>query len=314
MENTNTSVANSFASSRPRVLIVDDAVDVLRFLGEELKDQYEVILATTAEQALRRIHSEQVPDLILLDVVLPDINGYEVCAQLKTDATTRNIPVIFISVRNEEEDEAQGFSCGGVDYITKPFSMPIVKARIKTHLELKRRGDILESLSSIDGLTAVPNRRRFDEVLDIEWRRGQRNNSPLSIIFMVIDHFKLYNDSYGHLLGDDCLKLVASTLASELRRPGDFLARYGGEEFVIVLPQTDLAGVEFMAESMRRVVMELAAPHEQSPTAHCVTISLGTSTMLPTLGGSPSLLVEAADKMLYLAKKEGRNQVRSISL
>jgi diguanylate cyclase (GGDEF)-like protein len=314
MKSENITFSSSFGGRRPRVLIVDDAAETLRFLGEELKDECEVILATTAEKALSRVQSSQVPDLILLDIMLPDIDGYQVCSHLKADATTRNIPVIFISARNEEDDEAQGFSCGGVDYITKPFRMPIVKARIKTHLELKRRGDILESLSSIDGLTSVPNRRRYDEVLAMEWRRGQRNNTQLSMIFLDIDHFKLYNDTYGHLLGDDCLKLVAHTLASELRRPGDFLARFGGEEFVVVLPDTDLPGVEFLAEAMRKAVMELAVPNEQSPTAPCVTVSLGTATMLPASGSSPSVLVEAADKMLYLAKKEGRNQVRSISL
>lgn len=314
MKSENFNVSSAFGGRRPRVLIVDDAAETLRFLGEELKEECEVILATTAEKAMSRIISSQAPDLILLDVMLPDIDGYQVCSQLKSDAATRNIPVIFISARNEEEDEAQGFSCGGVDYITKPFRMPIVKARIKTHLELKRRGDILESLSSIDGLTAVPNRRRYDEALAQEWRRGQRNNTPLSIIFMDIDHFKLYNDTYGHLLGDDCLKLVARTLAGELRRPGDFLARYGGEEFVVVLPETDLPGVEFLAEAMRKAIMGLSVPHEQSPTAPYVTVSFGTATMMPALGSSPSVLIEAADKMLYLAKKEGRNQVRSISL
>jgi len=314
MSNESLGISTPSAACRPRILIVDDAPETLRVLGEELKGECEVLLATSAEQALQRLLSPQQPDLVLLDVVMPSMDGYQLCAQLKADAATRNIPVVFISARNEEADEAKGFSCGGVDYITKPFRMPIVKARIKTHLELKRRGDILESLSAIDGLTAVANRRRFDELLAVEWRRGQRNNLPLSLIFLDIDHFKLYNDAYGHLLGDDCLKLVARTLCGQLHRPGDFLARYGGEEFVVVLPQTDLAGVEFMAECMRAAIVALGVPHEQSPTSDVVTISLGAATTRPPLHSGPATLVEAADKMLYLAKKEGRNQVRSISM
>ena len=299
---------------RPRILIIDDAVETLRFLGEELKEEYEIVLATNAELGLRRVLSIVPPDLILLDVVLPDMDGYEVCRRLKADLSTSHIPVVFISARSEEDDETLGFACGGVDYIAKPFRMPIVKARIKTHLELKRRGDILQSLSSIDGLTEVANRRHYDEVLEIEWRRSVRNCAPISLIFLDIDHFKLYNDTYGHLLGDDCLKLVARTLANALNRPGDFLARYGGEEFVVVLPRTDHVGAEHLAEELRKAIFSLEIPHETAPTAHCITISLGTATMIPSAKHESCVLVEAVDKMLYIAKKEGRNQVRSISL
>lgn len=291
------------------ILIVDDIPANIKVLGESLKADYRIRLATDGERALRMATSATPPDIILLDIVMPKMDGYEVCQRLKEDPTSKNIPVIFITAMAEEEDETKGLACGAVDYITKPFSLPIVRARVKTHLELKRHRDTLEALSTRDGLTGIPNRRRFDEVLRIEWLRGQREGVPLSLIMIDIDHFKLYNDNYGHIEGDDCLRKVASGLATAMSRPADFIARYGGEEFAVILPMTDHDGAVTVAETLLEKIRELNLPHRNSLVAERVTISLGIATMLPIREASPTILVDRADKALYTSKVAGRNRV-----
>lgn len=296
--------------NRNSILIVDDIPANIKVLGEALRFEYQVRLATEGERALKIAGSSNPPDLILLDIVMPKMDGYEVCRRLKEDSSTRNIPVIFITAMAEEEDETRGLALGAVDYITKPFSLPIVKARVKTHLELKRHRDLLEALSTLDGLTGIPNRRRFDEVLKIEWLRAQREGTPLSLIMLDIDHFKLYNDNYGHIEGDDCLKKVAGCLAGGMSRPADFVARYGGEEFAVVLPMTDMQGAVKVASTLLRRMAEMRIPHAHSPVADRVTISLGVATMLPDRHGAPVRLIEAADKCLYTAKQAGRDRIK----
>ena len=196
------------------------------------------LFATNGKEALRIAGSDRPPDLILLDVMMPQLDGYEICRRLKSEESTQNIPVIFVTVRDAVEDEARGLELGAIDYVTKPFNMPIVRARVRNHIELKRRGDDLEALSCLDGLTSIPNRRRFDEVLALEWRRSLRAETWLSLMMMDIDQFKAYNDHYGHPAGDSCIKQVARAIAGCLTRAGDFVARYGGEEFCAVLPES----------------------------------------------------------------------------
>jgi PleD family two-component response regulator len=215
------------------VLIVDDMVSNIEILSGVLGSEYDVLFATSGKDALDIAH-DQTPDLILLDVVMPDMDGYEVCAKLKADEKTRDIPVIFVTAMDQEEDESKGLNAGVIDYITKPVRSSIVKARVRNHLELKRYRDLLKELSTVDGLTGIPNRRRFDEVLESEWRRARRNQTPLSLLLMDIDFFKAYNDHYGHVAGDDCLRQLAKGLAEIVRRPADLVARYGGEEFVLL--------------------------------------------------------------------------------
>ncbi len=299
------------ARNKSTILIVDDVPANIKVLGETLKADYKIRLATDGEKALKMARSSSPPDLILLDIVMPKMDGYEVCKLLKKDTTTKNIPVIFITAMAEEEDETKGLAYGAVDYITKPFSLPIVKARIKTHLELKRHRDLLETLSTLDGLTAIPNRRRFDEILKIEWLRGLREASPLSLIMLDIDHFKLYNDNYGHIEGDDCLKKVARCLSTSMSRPGDFVARYGGEEFAVILPATDAEGAITVAATLLQRVTGLGIPHAHSPVAECISISIGVATMLPERDLSPTILIEKADRCLYSAKESGRNCYRT---
>jgi diguanylate cyclase (GGDEF)-like protein len=302
------------SNNKQTILIVDDAPANIKVLGEALKTEYQILVATNAEKALQIATSATPPDLILMDIIMPGMDGYEACKRLKQEEQTRNIPVVFITAKDQEEDETYGLELGAVDYITKPFSLPIVKARVKTHLELKRHRDILEKLSTCDGLTGIPNRRRFEEMFGMEWKRSIRQGRSLSLIMIDIDYFKLFNDHYGHLLGDDCLKLVAETLLDTIRRSGDFVARYGGEEFVCVLPETDKEGAKTVAELFRKAVDTLKIIHEKSQVSDHVTISLGVATLIPKADKAMKFLIEAADKSLYQAKAEGRNRIISVDL
>lgn len=293
---------------RQTVLIVDDTIANLEVLGEVLGDDYEVLVATSGRDALK-IAEEQLPDIILLDVMMPEMNGYETCALLKDNHQTSLIPVIFVTALDTDTDEARGLEAGAIDYITKPFSPPIVQVRIRNHLELKRQRDFLENLAFLDGLTGISNRLQFDRRIKEEWRRSSRNGELLSLVLIDIDFFKKYNDHYGHLAGDNCLRQVAEALASSLKRPGDMVARYGGEEFACILPQTDAEGTFRIAETLRKAVADLNIPHAASTVADHVTLSLGLATCTPSPASTPETLVTTADRMLYLAKKEGRNRV-----
>lgn len=290
------------------ILVVDDAPENLRVLSAVLKDQYRIKVATNGERALALAASDDPPDLILLDVVMPGMDGYEVCKRLKSDPKTAAIPVLFVSSRDEEEDEARGLDAGGIDYIVKPVRPSIVQARVKNHIELKRSRDLLERLTTVDHLTGISNRRRYDEYLELECRRATRDGEPLSLIAIDIDHFKAYNDHYGHPEGDACLIAVAQALAATVTRPTDVVARCGGEEFACILPGTDASGAAGLAEQMRQAVASLELPHQGSAPHGCVTISLGVATWVPEPGQSPQLLADAADRALYQAKADGRNR------
>lgn len=298
----------------PMILIVDDVPTNLKVLGNLLSQiGCEIAAAVNGRQALET-SAKISPDLILLDVQMPDMTGFEVCNRLKHSPKTKDIPVIFITAKTETDDIVKGFELGAVDYVTKPFIGIELLARVKTHLELKRHRDTLEELSMLDGLTGIPNRRRFDSLLEMQWKQGVREGRPLSLIMVDVDNFKAYNDRYGHQAGDDCLKRVAKILATFLRRPMDFVARYGGEEFVCLLPFTAYEGAVLISEKMRAGVEANQIPHAGSDTGPVVTISLGAATMIPAKDSSPETLVEAADKKLYEAKKNGKNQARSIIL
>ncbi len=290
------------------VLIVDDMVSNIEILSGVLGTEYEVLFATSGKDALDVVY-DQAPDLILLDVIMPDMDGYEVCAKLKADERTRDIPVIFVTAMDQEEDESKGLNAGVIDYITKPFRSSIVKARVRNHLELKRYRDLLKELSTVDGLTGIPNRRRFDEVLESEWRRARRNQTPLSLLLMDIDFFKAYNDHYGHLAGDDCLRQLARGLAEIVRRPADLVARYGGEEFVLLLPDTDADGAIWVANRVQDKIKHLNIPHSHSAVADYVTFSIGVATLVPADDQTLFDLIQCADKLLYTAKQNGRNCV-----
>ena len=296
-------------NSRPSVLIVDDVPANIKMLREVLKDDYDIRFAMSGKAALDLLKNNDLPDLILLDVMMPEMDGYAACQRLKADPATQSIPVIFITSRDEEADEIKGFEMGAVDYITKPFSIPVVRARVQTHVELKRQREILENLSSVDGLTGISNRRHFDEFMDRHWRIAMRICEQVSLIMIDIDFFKQYNDTYGHLDGDECLKQVATVLARCVTRSTDLLARFGGEEFACVMSFTDLDGALAVAETMRSSIEALNIPHENSPIAGCITASLGVAAVEPIANTDPSLLIQKADRALYAAKTAGRNRI-----
>jgi diguanylate cyclase (GGDEF)-like protein len=298
---------------KPKVLLVDDTKTNILILTNALAADCEIIAATSGKEALE-LAAAETPDLILLDILMPEMDGYAVCRELKSNPLTKPIPVIFITAMGEEENEAKGLEIGAIDYITKPFNPLIVKVRVKNHLDLKKYRDYLEHLSMIDGLTGIHNRRHFNEYFDREWRRAVRYKTPISVAIMDIDFFKLFNDHYGHMAGDDCLRRIAQALKSSIRRPGDQVFRYGGEEFICVLPNTDTDGAMTVSENIRKSVAELKISHDRSRVSPYITLSIGVSTIIPLNDTSHGMLIEQADKLLYKAKQAGRNQIRVMNM
>jgi diguanylate cyclase (GGDEF)-like protein len=295
---------------KPVILIVDDMASNIEILDGVLSPEFEILFATGGKEAIE-IAGDQLPDIILLDIVMPGIDGYEVCNRLKSEEKTRDIPIVFVTAMNQEEDESKGLNAGVVDYITKPIRSSIVRARVHNHLELKRYRDFLKAQSSVDGLTGIFNRRRFDETLNEEWRRARRNQKAISLLMMDIDFFKAYNDHYGHLAGDDCLRKMAKELPGIVHRPADLVARYGGEEFVILLPETDSDGTLHIANRVQEKLKVMNIPHAYSSVADHVTLSIGAITLIPTDELTPFDLIQRADELLYEAKQNGRNMVVS---
>ncbi|OEZ97210.1 diguanylate cyclase domain-containing protein [Duganella sp. HH101] len=291
-----------------RILVVDDAMENIQILHHALRDEHEVLFALDGEKALD-LALEQQPDLILLDAVMPGMDGYAVCAALQASPRLQDIPVIFVTALSQPEDETRALEAGAVDFISKPFNVAVVRARVRSQLTIKRQADAMRELSMTDGLTGVANRRSFNDTLDAEWRRCARAGLPLSVIMIDIDHFKLYNDHYGHQAGDLCLQQVSAAMARCASRPQDMLARYGGEEFILLLPQEAADGAEVVARRILDEVGRLAVPHAASTTAPHVTVSLGVCTVLPPFDATDAnALIRLADKQLYLAKQGGRNR------
>ena len=287
---------------KPKLLVVDDQPINIQVMYQAFGSDYQVFMALT-------ICKNNPPDLILLDVVMPGMDGFEVCIQLKADEATRHIPVMFVTAHTDAAQETHGLSVGAVDFIAKPVNPDVVRARVKTQLTLKFQSDLLRQLVFLDGLSGVFNRRYFDQQLATEWARSARNNSPLSLILVDVDFFKLYNDRYGHQAGDDALRTIAITLKSCLRRPADLVARYGGEEFACILPETSYDDALAMAQELERRIRRLGMPHESSSVDNVVTISVGIATRDPDALGDAQGLIGLADSMLYRAKNTGRGRV-----
>lgn len=290
------------------LLVVDDEKHNRLLLTELFQGQHRIIQAKNGVQALERAIERQ-PDLILLDVLMPEMDGLAVIRELKRHDATRHIPVIFITALNSPTDEEKGLELGAVDYISKPFHASIVRVRVRNHLKLVQQRRLLEQLAALDGLTGIPNRRRFDDALQREWSRCQRAGKPLSLIVADVDHFKKYNDTLGHAAGDEVLQEVASILRQCARRPGDLAARYGGEEFVLLLPETNTADAQILAEDLRSKIQTRALPHPASPIADSITLSIGGASVLPTVGPPDPQFFTSADAALYTAKNSGRNRV-----
>ncbi len=294
--------------ARPKLLVVDDQAANIQALYQVFHADHQIFMATNGLEALD-VCREQQPDLVLLDVVMPGMDGYEVCIQLKADAATRDIPVIFVTARDDELAETRGLASGAVDFIAKPINPAVVRARVKTHLTLKAQSDLLRELAFSDGLTGVANRRHFDTRFASEWRRSLRSRTPLTLMLVDVDFFKRYNDVYGHQAGDDCLRIVAGCIAASLRRPGDLLARYGGEEFACLLPETGTAGAGMLAQALEAAVRGLALPHPGSGATGVVTVSVGVAVKGPEAAGKAEHLLALADTKLYEAKAGGRARI-----
>lgn len=298
------------SQTKQTILIVDDEPLNIKVLSQALSPWYRVKAATNGRDAINISSSEDPPDLILLDISMPDMDGYQVCQELKSSHETKDIPIIFLTGKNSTEDEAKGLELGAADYIAKPFSLPIVMARIRNQILLKIKTDMLEKLVSVDSLTEVANRRRFDELLTEELGRSIRSNGFLSVIMIDVDFFKNLNDNYGHAAGDVCLKQVAQSLKNTVRRSADSIARYGGEEFVAILPDITHDDALAVAEKLRENVARLEIRNPtQANKNNVVTVSLGVATVQPLKGFNEDAILKLADKALYEAKQSGRNRV-----
>ncbi len=306
-----------------KTLVIEDSRSSLKLLCDHVRKMgITPIPAETGTSGIDLFLKER-PDLILLDIIMPDIDGYDVARQIRQLEPPGDwTPIIFLSSLNKDKDIEMGIAAGGDDFLLKPISEIVLASKIRAMqriiqmrqslLVLTRKLDSanqeLKRLTSLDGLTGIPNRRHFDEVLLREWRRAMRQGEELSILMCDIDFFKQYNDTYGHQSGDECLCRIAQTLTSSMDRGGDLLARYGGEEFVAVLPGTSLSGVSFVAAQMRQSVSQLAIPHPGSPYGH-VTASFGVASAVAMPETDPQAIVGAADRALYKAKHGGRNRV-----
>jgi diguanylate cyclase (GGDEF)-like protein len=290
-----------------KILIVDDSFLQATQLEAILNDEYEVAIAQTAEDGLNRAINEDF-SLILLDVVMPVMDGFTLLKKIQEERATQSVPVILITSLSGVSDEQRGLILGAVDYITKPFDSLIVKARVNTHIKLYRYRRQVEQLSMTDQLTGIANRRKYEQYSATKWGEAIRLRVPLSICMFDIDHFKRYNDTFGHPAGDKVISAIAQTAASHLQRSTDFLARYGGEEFVALSLGASSDKIFQHLKKIRQAVEDLHIPHDPA-TAQWVTVSIGGVTVTPQMKDSYDFYLKVADTMLYDAKKNGRNQV-----
>lgn len=289
------------------ILIVDDDKTNRKMLKELLQEQAKIIFAKNGEQA-KDLARKHIPDLILLDVVMPDLSGFDVIELLKSDPETINISVIFITGLANDDDEERGFNLGGCDYIYKPFKSNIVIARVMMHLELIRQRKMLDEIAHVDALTGVNNRRKMDVVLEEEVETNIQDNSTLLVAILDIDYFKQYNDSYGHGAGDLALRQVGQALRDTFLRPRDFVARYGGEEFVVILPGCDKAGAELMLSNITQAIKSKLIKHEYSSVSKQLTVSIGAVVVKSSKSAEVDIIMKQADGLLYQAKNTGRNK------
>jgi diguanylate cyclase (GGDEF)-like protein len=285
------------------VLVVSDSYIDLDIISSILSPYYEVKATSSIGQAMSLLKTVKI-DLIILDCSASKGNYNDFLSDIKNNEETMKIPVILVGNASKPEEEERSFSLGAVDYISKPFKASIIKIRVNNQRLLVKQIKAIEELGMLDSLTGIFNRRGFDNRMHLEWFRAIREKSSISLAVADIDHFKAYNDRYGHIQGDALLHALARRLSSMLRRPADFVARWGGEEFVIVLPDTEIKPVLLHLEEIREAVEKMVVP--DSPPA---TISIGVASIFPTIDSSLEEFFSQADKALYKAKNSGRNKV-----
>jgi len=295
------------SSKRNSILIVSDDTLIVQTLANILSNQYAVYFSKNGSDALKAA-KEHGPDIILLDIVMHGMGGFDVIVALKSVGETADIPVVFVTEVGSVEDEEKGFSLGVADYIQKPFTPPMVKLRVKNQIKLINQTRLIQHLSTTDALTSTANKRQFDAWLNQEWRRAIRYKTPLSFLMLDIDHFKVYNENFGYPQGDIALKSIANIIKNELKRPGDLVARWGGEEFVILLPETNIQGACKVAEDIRASI-EKNVIMFQGKTPTRVMVSIGISSIIPEQHSFIESFVSEAEKALHRSKESGRNRV-----
>ncbi|MDY6804313.1 MAG: PleD family two-component system response regulator [Cyanobacteriota bacterium] len=330
-------IKTDFWSKPPLILVVDDERTLRLVLRRVMQQEgYEVVESMDGEEALK-VCQQKDPDMILLDAMMPGMDGFTCCAELQRRLGEDCPPVLMITALDDGPSVDLAFKVGATDYITKPIHWPVLRQRVRRLLQtqwamsqlrqqvererllteqqrkltedLEKANEELHRLASVDGLTGIANRRYFDGYLEREWKRAARHRFPLSMIMCDVDFFKLYNDTYGHQAGDDCLKLVADVIGRNLKRPTDLLARYGGEEFALVLPETLPEGAVYVAEHICQELRERAIPHQGSRISDRVTLSCGVATIVPKNESNLRELIKTADMALYQAKQQGRDRV-----
>ncbi len=298
-----------------KILLVEDSATLRYAMRNYIIDAgHEPLLARSGEEALQLLENTPV-DMIIMDVEMPGLNGFETTRLIREWLAGHWIPIIFVTGLNEDENYREGIEAGGDDYLIKPVSFMIIKAKIRAmeriaemRDQLSRLNSELEALSQLDSLTHIYNRRTFNELAQQQWALAKRHQQPISALMIDVDHFKLFNDHYGHPAGDSCLKKVTQAIKSCLHRTTDILGRYGGEEFIVLLPETDAKGAMCVAQSIGEAINALQIRHDVSPTASFVTASLGGATCLRTTGHDLEELIKNADRALYKAKRAGRNR------
>ncbi|MDJ0554485.1 MAG: PleD family two-component system response regulator [Microcoleaceae cyanobacterium MO_207.B10] len=315
---------------QPQILIVDDEKTIRLILRRVMeKDGYQVMEANNGKECLE-ICEKQLPNLILLDAMMPGLDGFTCCSELQKKFEEETPPVLMITVLDDQGSVDLAFQVGAKDYVTKPIHWAVLRQRVRRLLQtqwamnelrrqvekermltekLEKANEELERLASIDSLTMLANRRYFDKFIKNEWKRGIRTSFPLSVVMCDVDFFKAYNDTYGHPAGDLCLKKVAEVICNNVNRSTDLVARYGGEEFIVVLPETDVKGAIYVAEKIRKGIKDSAIEHQNSQVSNYVTISCGVATYYPQLESDLNDLINDADLALYEAKSQGRNRV-----
>lgn len=306
-----------------RILVVDDNRTSAMLTATIAEDHgADVETANSGERALEMLEQESF-DLVLMDVVMPGLDGYQTTREIRKRFADRWFPILFLTGRDDDDDFERGIDAGGDDYMIKPISEPILMAKIKAMArildmqnKLVEMGEKLAKAASTDALTGLLNRRAFSEYLNKQWLNNRRNHATcnLSVLMMDIDHFKPYNDNYGHMRGDEVIKTVAEILDREVNRPLDAVARYGGEEYIAVLPDTDLIGARVIGERVRAAVEAAAIPHIKSSTGPVVTVSVGVSSCAEFNKATMEDLIDCADGALYKSKERGRNQVSAENL